>query len=80
MSFFLLFFSNILHLINAFDYPETSITIENYDQVLTSLNQTNPDIIQGLPLKTCDIQNLLSQVSGAFIFLYPVNSLIICPV
>uniref|UniRef100_A0AAX7V3X0 Transporter n=1 Tax=Astatotilapia calliptera TaxID=8154 RepID=A0AAX7V3X0_ASTCA len=52
---------NILHLINAFDYPETSITIENYDQVLTSLNQTNPDIIQGLPLKTCDIQNLLSQ-------------------
>uniref|UniRef100_A0A3P8NN98 Transporter n=1 Tax=Astatotilapia calliptera TaxID=8154 RepID=A0A3P8NN98_ASTCA len=59
---------NILHLINAFDYPETSITIENYDQVLTSLNQTNPDIIQGLPLKTCDIQNLLSQGTGlAFI-------------
>uniref|UniRef100_A0A669CZU6 Transporter n=1 Tax=Oreochromis niloticus TaxID=8128 RepID=A0A669CZU6_ORENI len=52
---------NILHLINAFDYPENSITIDNYDQVLTNLNQTNPDIIQGLPLKTCDMQNLLSQ-------------------
>uniref|UniRef100_I3JAT3 Transporter n=1 Tax=Oreochromis niloticus TaxID=8128 RepID=I3JAT3_ORENI len=59
---------NILHLINAFDYPENSITIDNYDQVLTNLNQTNPDIIQGLPLKTCDMQNLLSQGTGlAFI-------------
>uniref|UniRef100_A0A3Q0SI78 Transporter n=1 Tax=Amphilophus citrinellus TaxID=61819 RepID=A0A3Q0SI78_AMPCI len=53
--------NNILKLINAFDYPENSITTSNYDEVLTHLNQTNPDIIQELSLVTCDMQSLLSQ-------------------
>ncbi|KAM4539741.1 sodium-dependent neutral amino acid transporter B(0)AT1-like [Odontesthes bonariensis] len=52
---------NILKLTNTFDYPESSITDSNYDMVLAQLNQTNPDIIQGLQLQTCDLQALLSQ-------------------
>lgn len=48
---------------NAFNYPENNITESNYNDVLTHLNQTSPDIIQGLQLETCDLQALLSQVS-----------------
>ena len=48
---------------NAFNYPENNITEGNYDQVLSQFNQTNPDIIQGLQLQTCDMQTFLSQVS-----------------
>lgn len=51
---------------NAFNYPENNITQSNYDQVLSHLNQTNPDVIQGLSLRTCDMQFFLSQV-GKFI-------------
>lgn len=59
--------SNILKLMNAFNYPENNITQSNYDQVLSHLNQTSPDIIQGLNLRTCDMQFFLSQV-GKFIY------------
>ncbi|XP_034090936.1 sodium-dependent neutral amino acid transporter B(0)AT1-like [Gymnodraco acuticeps] len=52
---------NILKLMNAFNYPENNITDGNYDQVLSQFNQTNPDIIQGLQLQTCDMQTFLSQ-------------------
>ncbi|XP_038164970.1 sodium-dependent neutral amino acid transporter B(0)AT1-like [Cyprinodon tularosa] len=52
---------NILKLMNAFNYPENNITENNYDTVLTHLNNTNPDIIQGLNLQTCDMQKFLSQ-------------------
>ncbi|KAM9332789.1 sodium-dependent neutral amino acid transporter B(0)AT1-like [Pholidichthys leucotaenia] len=52
---------NILELINAFEYPENSITESNYDEVLIHLNQTHPDIIGRLPLQTCHMQTLLSQ-------------------
>ncbi|MEQ2199197.1 hypothetical protein XENOCAPTIV_027254, partial [Xenoophorus captivus] len=52
---------NILKLMNAFNYPENNITESNYDQVLTQFNNTNPDIIQGLRLQTCDLQTFLSQ-------------------
>lgn len=55
--------SNILKLMNAFNYPENNITDSNYNEVLTHLNQTHPDIIQGLQLQTCDLQFFLSQVS-----------------
>lgn len=70
ISFFVTFSSNILKLINAFDYPESSITTGNYDEVLTHLNQTNPDIIQELNLMTCDMQSLLSQASRCAITCY----------
>ena len=58
------FFSNIWKLMNAFNYPENNITESNYDEVLAHLNHTNPEIIQGLHLETCDLQAFLSQVSG----------------
>lgn len=57
------FCSNILKLMDAFNYPENNITDSNYDEVLIHLNQTSPDIIQGLQLKTCNLQSFLSQVS-----------------
>lgn len=59
----LFFCSNILKLMNAFNYPENNITEGNYNDVLTYLNQTQPDMIQRLQLQTCDMQFFLSQVS-----------------
>uniref|UniRef100_A0A8P4K302 Transporter n=1 Tax=Dicentrarchus labrax TaxID=13489 RepID=A0A8P4K302_DICLA len=53
--------NNIWKLMNAFDYPENNITDSNYNEVLAHLNQTNPEIIQGLELQTCDLQSFLSQ-------------------
>ncbi|CAL8294618.1 unnamed protein product [Merluccius merluccius] len=52
---------NIMELTNAFHYPENSITDANYDDVLKLLNSTNPTIIEGLPLQTCDLHAYLSQ-------------------
>ncbi|TNN86074.1 Sodium-dependent neutral amino acid transporter B(0)AT1 [Liparis tanakae] len=52
---------NILKLMNTFNYPENIITENNYNEVLSNLNQTHPDIIQGLQLQTCDLQVFLSQ-------------------
>lgn len=63
---------------NTFNYPENSITENNYDEILTHLNQTNPEIIQGLQLQTCDIQVFLSQVNMTFAYFKAVvNSSII---
>ncbi|TRY97393.1 hypothetical protein DNTS_032905, partial [Danionella cerebrum] len=53
--------SNILELMNVFDLPEGHINESNYDTVLQQLNSTQPEIIQQLQLKTCDIQSFLSQ-------------------
>ncbi|KAM6899808.1 sodium-dependent neutral amino acid transporter B(0)AT1-like [Xenentodon cancila] len=53
--------NNILKLMNTFDYPENHITQDNYDAILSQLNQTNSDVIQGLHLQTCDMQTLLSE-------------------
>ncbi|MCJ8750139.1 hypothetical protein PDJAM_G00259120 [Pangasius djambal] len=52
---------NILALLNAFHLPDGNITESNYNEVLQVLNSTSPSIIQGLDLKTCDIQTFLSQ-------------------
>ncbi|XP_051811621.1 sodium-dependent neutral amino acid transporter B(0)AT1-like [Acanthochromis polyacanthus] len=52
---------NILKLINAFNYAENSITESNYNEAVNYLNQTNPDVFQGLDLQTCDMQTFLSQ-------------------
>ncbi|KAM6899807.1 sodium-dependent neutral amino acid transporter B(0)AT1-like [Xenentodon cancila] len=53
--------NNILKLMNTFDYPENHITQDNYDAILSQLNQTNSDVIQGLHLQTCDMHTLLSE-------------------
>jgi len=53
---------------NTFDYPENNITDSNYNMVLAQLNQTSPDIIQGLQLETCDLQVFLSQVRVIYLF------------
>ena len=66
------FCSNILKLTNAFNYPENGITDSTYNEILTQLNQTSPDIISGLHLETCDIQTLLSQVSKEHLDILPV--------
>ncbi|XP_045565505.1 sodium-dependent neutral amino acid transporter B(0)AT1 [Salmo salar] len=52
---------NIMTLVNVFDLPENFITVNNYEEVLQGFNSTSPDIIQGLNLKTCDLQQFLSQ-------------------
>uniref|UniRef100_A0A672LQM5 Sodium-dependent neutral amino acid transporter B(0)AT1-like n=1 Tax=Sinocyclocheilus grahami TaxID=75366 RepID=A0A672LQM5_SINGR len=52
---------NILTLLNTFDLPEGNITQNNYQEVLYSLNSTNPDIISNLHLKTCDLNSFLSE-------------------
>ncbi|XP_069032282.1 sodium-dependent neutral amino acid transporter B(0)AT1-like isoform X2 [Embiotoca jacksoni] len=52
---------NIMRLSNAFDLPEDSITINNYDAAFTHLNSSYPDIIPGLDIRTCDMQRLLSE-------------------
>ncbi|XP_008293054.1 solute carrier family 6 member 19b [Stegastes partitus] len=51
---------NILALLNAFDLTEDSITDSNYDKMVQSLNETYPDVIQGMDLKTCDMETFLS--------------------
>ncbi|KAM6974781.1 sodium-dependent neutral amino acid transporter B(0)AT1 isoform 2-T2 [Tautogolabrus adspersus] len=53
--------NNILELLNAFNYPENSITESNYNNVFNHLNTTNPAIIAGLPIKECDMDTFLSQ-------------------
>ncbi|XP_014851507.1 PREDICTED: sodium-dependent neutral amino acid transporter B(0)AT1-like [Poecilia mexicana] len=55
------FGDNILKLMNTFNYPENNITQSNYDEILTHLNHTSPDVIQGLSLQNCDMQTFLSQ-------------------
>ncbi|XP_035285424.1 sodium-dependent neutral amino acid transporter B(0)AT1-like [Anguilla anguilla] len=52
---------NILALMNTFDLTEGNITESNYAEVLQSLNSTSPEIIQGLSLKTCDLNTFLSE-------------------
>ncbi|XP_062322228.1 solute carrier family 6 member 19b [Osmerus eperlanus] len=52
---------NILGLLNAFDLPEGSITESNYAEAIQNLNGTDPDVLQGLNLKTCDLNTFLSE-------------------
>lgn len=66
-----IFYRNMLKLTNAFNLPEENITVDNYNEALTYLNQTSPDIIQGLNIATCDLQFFLSQVSGEHLDVAP---------
>ncbi|KAM9824689.1 sodium-dependent neutral amino acid transporter B(0)AT1-like [Neosynchiropus ocellatus] len=52
---------NILTLINAFNIPEDSITMENYKPAYDHLNSSHPDVVQGLGIKPCHLQTFLSQ-------------------
>lgn len=49
-------------LLNVFDLAEGDITESNYDQVVQYFNETQPEVIQGLALKTCHLNTFLSEV------------------
>lgn len=53
---------NVLRLINEFDFPEHSISRDNYATVLTHLNSTQPERVAGLYLETCRLQDFLDKV------------------
>lgn len=55
-------FRNIMALLNVFDLAEGDITDSNYNQVLQHLNETYPEVIQEIDLKTCDLNTFLSEV------------------
>nr|XP_057903665.1 sodium-dependent neutral amino acid transporter B(0)AT1-like [Doryrhamphus excisus] len=52
---------NIMSLINGFNLPEDSITPSNYDLAFKHLNNSDPDAILGLEIKTCEMQKFLSE-------------------
>nr|XP_019600174.1 PREDICTED: sodium-dependent neutral amino acid transporter B(0)AT3 [Rhinolophus sinicus] len=52
---------NVLRLINEFDFPEHSISRDNYATVLTHLNSTQPERVAGLYLETCRLQDFLDK-------------------
>lgn len=62
VCFFFSIYSNILTLTDHFEISDQNITIENYDSWFEHLNQTFPDQISTLSLKTCDLQKFLDQV------------------
>lgn len=45
-----------------FDLAEDDITDSNYNQVVRHLNETYPEVIQELDLKTCNLNTFLSEV------------------
>lgn len=49
-------------LLNVFDLAEGSITDSNYNQVLQHMNETYPEVIQELDLKTCNLNTFLGEV------------------
>lgn len=49
-------------LLNMFDLAESDITDSNYNQVFQHLNETYPEVIQKMDLKTCDLNTFLSEV------------------
>lgn len=53
---------NILSLINEFDFPELSISRDEYPSVLMYLNATQPERVARLPLKTCHLEDFLDKV------------------
>lgn len=53
---------NILSIINEFDFPELSISREEYPNVLMALNATQAERVARLPLKTCLLEDFLDKV------------------
>ncbi|XP_028638581.1 inactive sodium-dependent neutral amino acid transporter B(0)AT3 isoform X2 [Grammomys surdaster] len=52
---------NILSLINEFDFPEFSISRDEYQSVLMYLNATQAERVARLPLKTCHLEDFLDK-------------------
>ncbi|XP_033034612.1 inactive sodium-dependent neutral amino acid transporter B(0)AT3 isoform X3 [Trachypithecus francoisi] len=52
---------NILSLINEFDFPEQSISRDDYLAVLMHLNATWPKRVAQLPLKVCRLEDFLDK-------------------
>ncbi|XP_072303754.1 sodium-dependent neutral amino acid transporter B(0)AT1-like [Eucyclogobius newberryi] len=76
---------NIESLMNAFQFPEKSITPDNYEEALNILNSTYPTTIMGLDMFSCDMQAFLREgVAGpglAFIvFTDAINNMPASPV
>lgn len=55
-------------LLNAFDLAEGDVTENNYEQILEQYNATDPNIIQGLDLKFCNLNTFLSEVSPGKVY------------
>ncbi|XP_077735783.1 inactive sodium-dependent neutral amino acid transporter B(0)AT3 [Canis aureus] len=52
---------NILHLINAFDFPDQSISRDDYAAVLTHLNASQPERVARLHLEACHLEDFLDK-------------------
>ncbi|KAL2083954.1 hypothetical protein ACEWY4_019472 [Coilia grayii] len=52
---------NILALTNAFNIGDQNITVENYDDWFTHLNETEPSLVMDLHLRNCNLQTFLDQ-------------------
>ncbi|XP_070702334.1 sodium-dependent neutral amino acid transporter B(0)AT1-like [Pempheris klunzingeri] len=52
---------NIMTLSNAFDLPEDSITVDNYEAAYNHYNNSHPDTVLGLDIKLCSMHTLLSE-------------------
>lgn len=57
---------NILSLTNEFDFPDQSISRDEYAAVLTHLNATQPERLAGLHLESCRLQDFLDKVLRAW--------------
>lgn len=55
-------YRNILSLINEFEFPDQSVSREDYAAVLTHLNATQPERVAGLRLEACHLQDFLDKV------------------
>lgn len=53
---------NILSLTNEFDFPDQSISRDDYASVLTHLNATQPESVARLHLESCHLQDFLDKV------------------
>ncbi|XP_057564448.1 inactive sodium-dependent neutral amino acid transporter B(0)AT3 [Hippopotamus amphibius kiboko] len=52
---------NILHLLNAFDLPDQSISRDDYAAALVHLNATRPGRVAQLPLEACRLEDFLDK-------------------
>ncbi|KAM5328660.1 inactive sodium-dependent neutral amino acid transporter B(0)AT3 [Glossophaga mutica] len=52
---------NILSLTNKFDFPDQSISRDDYAAVLTHLNATQTETVAGLRLESCRLQDFLDK-------------------
>ena len=58
-------FRNILELLNTFNLAEGTITENNYQDALQYYNETKPGVVQGMDLRTCNLDTFLSEVRSS---------------